>query len=104
MSVHQHSTPRPPGGQPGAGPSQHHAEARPPFWRSKGALVALAFLAIGAFLLLSEHRVHALGYLPFLLLLACPLMHLFMHGGHGGHGGHGDDARPDRSTGPSEGA
>jgi hypothetical protein len=21
-------------------------------------------------------------------LLACPLMHLFMHGGHGGHGGH----------------
>jgi hypothetical protein len=25
-------------------------------------------------------------YLPFLLLLACPLMHLFMHHGHGGHG------------------
>jgi hypothetical protein len=26
--------------------------------------------------------------LPFLLFLACPLMHLFMHHGHGGHGGH----------------
>jgi hypothetical protein len=23
--------------------------------------------------------------LPFLLLLACPLMHLFMHHGHGDH-------------------
>ena len=30
--------------------------------------------------------------LPFLLILACPLMHVFMHGGHGGHGG-GDDSR-----------
>ena len=28
---------------------------------------------------------HALGALPYLLLLACPLMHLFMHHGHGGH-------------------
>jgi hypothetical protein len=26
-----------------------------------------------------------LGALPLLLLLACPLMHLFHHGGHGGH-------------------
>jgi hypothetical protein len=28
------------------------------------------------------------GALPFLLLAACPLMHLFMHHGHGGQGGH----------------
>jgi hypothetical protein len=26
------------------------------------------------------------GYLPFLVLLACPLMHMFMHHGHH-HGG-----------------
>ena len=25
------------------------------------------------------------GFFPFLLLLACPLMHLFMHRGHSGH-------------------
>jgi hypothetical protein len=25
------------------------------------------------------------GALPYLLLLACPLMHVFMHRGHGGH-------------------
>ena len=33
---------------------------------------------------ISEHRAHFFGALPFLLLLACPLMHVFMHGGRGG--------------------
>jgi hypothetical protein len=45
-------------------------------------------LAIAAFYLFTEHRIHlALGlpYLPFLLLVACPLIHLFGHSGHGGH-------------------
>jgi hypothetical protein len=28
---------------------------------------------------------HTLGALPYLLLAACPLMHVFMHHGHGGH-------------------
>lgn len=47
----------------------------------------IVFAAIAAFYLWTEHRAHLLGALPFLLLLACPLMHLFMHGGHGhGHG------------------
>lgn len=35
-----------------------------------------------AFYLLREHWGHALGVLPYLLLLACPLLHLFGHGGH----------------------
>lgn len=59
------------------------------FWTSKTGLVTIAFLLIAAFFLLSEHRAHAFGILPYLLLLACPLRHIFMHGGHGGHGGHG---------------
>jgi Flp pilus assembly protein TadB len=42
-------------------------------------------LAAAAYLL-SEHWGHVVGYWPYLLLLACPLMHLFMHRGHGGHG------------------
>jgi hypothetical protein len=54
-------------------------------WRS--LVVFLAFMAIALFFLLSEHRIHVLGWLPLLLLAACPLMHLFMHHGHG-HGGH----------------
>jgi hypothetical protein len=46
------------------------------------------FAAIALFYLLSEHRAHLFGVLPFLLLLACPLMHFFMHGHHGGHRHH----------------
>ncbi len=49
--------------------------------------VALAVLAIAGYFLIAEHRAHLSGYLPFLLLLACPLLHAFMHGGHErGHG------------------
>lgn len=43
--------------------------------------------AAAAFYLISEHRTHAagaIGWLPFLIFLACPLMHLFGHR-HGGH-------------------
>lgn len=53
--------------------------------------VLLAFLAIAAFFLLTEHRAHVWGLAPYLLLLACPLLHFFMHGRHGGHGGESRD-------------
>lgn len=33
--------------------------------------------------LIAEHRPHLLGWIPYLIILACPLMHLFMHRGHG---------------------
>jgi len=56
------------------------------FWRSRSGLVFLGFLAIAAFYLITEHTAHLFGVLPYLLILACPLMHL-LHGGHGGHGG-----------------
>lgn len=58
----------------------------------RGRWVLIAFAAIAAFFLLAEHRAHLLGFLPFAFVLACPLMHLFMHGGHGGHGGHSDSS------------
>lgn len=74
---------------------RHDANKSPPsFWRSKTAVGLAIFLVMGAFLLMSEHRAHVLGFLPYLLILACPLLHLFMHGGHGGHGGHGADPKP----------
>ncbi|MDQ7977298.1 DUF2933 domain-containing protein [Paraburkholderia sp. SARCC-3016] len=71
-----------------------------PFWKSRSAMVALVFAAIALFLLFSEHRAHFLGALPYLLLLACPLMHVFMHHGHG-HGHTGSTANED--TADSEG-
>ena len=54
--------------------------------------VLIGFIAIVAFFLIVEHRAHLFDYLPFVLLLACPLMHLFMHRGHGGHGDEPSDA------------
>lgn len=53
-------------------------------------LAALSLATIVVFLLLKEHWGHVLGFLPYAILLACPLMHLFH--GHGGHG-HSDEAR-----------
>lgn len=73
------------------------AEPQGSFWTSRAFLVCAAFLVIGLILLWTEHLAHALGYLPYLLILACPLMHIFMHGGHGGHGSHGHHQRTDRS-------
>jgi Protein of unknown function (DUF2933) len=54
-------------------------------WRSRSGLVLVAFLAVAAFYLYAEHRAHLYGALPYLLLLLCPLLHLFMHRGHGKH-------------------
>jgi hypothetical protein len=39
--------------------------------------VLLSVGAIGLALLFIQHWVHALGIVPYLVLLACPLMHLF---------------------------
>lgn len=66
--------------------------AHRPWWETKAGLVLLGFLAIASFFLFTEHMAHLFGVLPYLLLLACPLMHLFMHGGRHGH--HGHDSRP----------
>jgi hypothetical protein len=65
-------------------------DARPAWWRTRGGIAALGFGLVIAFYVLREHYAHVLGALPYLLLLACPLMHLFMHHGHGGHEGHHD--------------
>jgi hypothetical protein len=52
---------------------------------SRSQWVLIGFLLVAAFFLWSEHRAHFLGFLPYLLFLACPLMHFFHHG-HGQHG------------------
>jgi len=67
--------------------SDQHERAERSFLTSRAGLVLLGFIVIAGALLFTEHRAHVLGALIWLPLLACPLMHLFMHGGHGGHGG-----------------
>jgi len=69
--------------------SHHHHAGSGSFWTSCAFLVFLGFAAVALFFLWSEHKAHILGALPYVLLLACPLMHVFMHRGHGRHGGHG---------------
>ena len=72
-------------------PSRSDDEPRA-FWRSRYAIGLVVLGAVAAYFLLTEHRAHFFAALPFLLLLACPLMHVFMHRGHGGrgHDQHGD--------------
>jgi len=65
------------------------------FWGSRALIGLIVLGAIAAYFLLAEHRAHLFSALPFLLLLACPLMHVFTHGGHGSHRGHGE---PDRKS------
>ena len=65
--------------------------------KSRAGWVLIGFLVIAGALLFTEHRAHVLGLLIWLPLLACPLMHIFMHGGHGHHGNH-DQQNNQRGT------
>jgi hypothetical protein len=46
----------------------------------------LALSVVVAGYLVIWHGSHVAAVLPFLVLLACPLMHVFMHGHHAPHG------------------
>lgn len=74
---------------------QHEGQDIPPsFWSSRCAIGLLVIGGVAAYFLLTEHLAHVVGALPFLLLLACPLMHVFMHGGHGHQHGHNHSETP----------
>jgi len=60
------------------------------FWLTPNGLAALGLIGGVLYFLLTEHRAHFIYALPFLILLLCPVMHIFMHRGHGGQGGHGE--------------
>jgi hypothetical protein len=82
-------------------PVEH--EKPPGFWSSRYAIGLVVFGAAASYFLLTEHLAHVVGALPYLLLLACPLMHVFMHHGHGAHGHHGQHHGPDTGRPPKEG-
>lgn len=44
--------------------------------------LSIAALVVLGALLIADHWNHVVSALPYLLLLSCPLMHLFMHGHH----------------------
>ncbi len=57
------------------------------FWFTSKGLAAMGLIGAASYFLFMEHREHLFQFLPYLILLLCPLMHIFMHGSHG-HGGH----------------
>lgn len=56
------------------------------YWASLHGLATLLMIGAALYFLFVEHRAHVIQYLPYLILLLCPLMHLFMHKGHNAHG------------------
>jgi hypothetical protein len=54
-----------------------------------GVAATIAIAALGVYLFWI-HADHVLAAAPFLLLLACPLMHLFGHKHGHGHASHGN--------------
>lgn len=65
---------------------------------SRTWLALAGFGLIAAFFLFTEHRAHLFGWLPFLFLLSCPLLHML---GHGGHGDHGSQQKVGSGSGPA---
>ena len=69
-------------------------DSHPRAHRNSDRLSRWAIWTLGAaalVYLIVEHRPHLFGWIPNLIILACPLMHLFMHRGHH-HGSRGPGA------------
>ena len=75
---------------------EHNQSDEPGFWRSRTGVAFIIIGSVAGYFLVTERWAHFMGALPYLLLLACPLMHVFMHGGHGDNhenGDHGSDEK-----------
>lgn len=68
--------------------------------RAISRYVFFGFVAVALYFLIAEHRAHVIPFLPFLLLAACPLMHIFMHRGHDHSGRDGSESDTERSRRP----
>jgi hypothetical protein len=60
---------------------------------ASAAAYSLGFVLVAGFFLITEHQAHAFQYLPYLLVLACPLTH-FLHRHRVGR--HDDAPKEDR--------
>lgn len=67
------------------GSSHEHGAHCPPRPTSSWGWIFLAFSFMAVVLLWQEHRAHLLGVIPYLILFACPLMHLLHRGHHRRH-------------------
>lgn len=61
--------------------------------RTRVWLLLAGTIAVGGYLMATGHQLHLYQALPLLFLIACPLMHLFLHRHHGGRHNQGDGSR-----------
>lgn len=59
-----------------------HPQAPAPVAKSWVFWAFVGFALVGLWFLITFHAEHTWQYLPFVLLLACPFLHLFGHRGH----------------------
>ncbi len=80
---------------------QHSESASGRDWSRINQWLLWLGLAAAVALLYFGHGAHMLQLAPFLILLACPLMHVFGHGGHGGHAHRQPNDAADRGEPPA---
>lgn len=61
------------------------ANAKKSFWSTPSGWAAIGLITAASYFLFFEHGEHVFPFLPYLILLLCPFMHIFMHGSHGQH-------------------
>jgi hypothetical protein len=54
------------------------------------SILVIGLTLTGGYFLWDTYQEQLLNYWPYLIILLCPVMHIFMHRGHGGHGDHKD--------------
>lgn len=60
----------------------HEQRSAPPsFWKSPFGVVCTVLAIAASLYLYVAHKDHVLALLPYVILAACPLMHMFMHRG-----------------------
>lgn len=55
------------------------------YWAALHGVVAAALIVSALYFIFVEHAEHTLRYLPIMIILLCPLMHIFMHKSHHNH-------------------
>ncbi len=60
------------------------------FLKSPSGLLTLTLVVVGVLFMVAAYGDTLLRWLPYGLILLCPLIHLLLHRGHSGHKNHSD--------------